>query len=85
MRPDNVVLFVINEHAPYIETKPLHHSQQIIERQEDGIVIQIKVQHNFELEKEILGFSDGIKVLSPNRLRKRIKERLEKGVLNYLD
>ena len=85
MRADNIVLFVSNEHAPYIETKPLHHSQKLIERQENGILIQIKVQHNFELEKEILGFGDGVTVISPNRLRKRIKERFEKGVLNYIN
>ena len=76
LRPMNVKIFVVVQHAPYVETKPLHHSQKVIERREDGIVIEIKVQHNFELEKEILGFGEVMNVLSPESFRKKIKQRL---------
>ena len=49
-------------HAPYLETKPLHSSQVTLERQQEGVVIELFVQLNFELEKEILGFGEIIKV-----------------------
>jgi predicted DNA-binding transcriptional regulator YafY len=41
------------------------------------------VQLNYELEKEILGFGEGMKVLAPERLVKVIKSRMEKAVMNY--
>ncbi|MEN7548097.1 WYL domain-containing protein [Rapidithrix thailandica] len=75
-RPANVRIWISKQHAPYVETKPLHSSQELIERTEEGIVVQIKVQLNFELEKEIMGFGEGMKVLAPERLRKRIKYKM---------
>lgn len=69
-----VQLWVSSQHAPYVLTKPLHHSQTLLEEREDkSVVVEIKVQHNYELEREILGFGQGMIVLSPDRLRKRIK------------
>jgi ectoine hydroxylase-related dioxygenase (phytanoyl-CoA dioxygenase family) len=41
------------------------------------------VQHNFELEKEILGLGDGIVVLSPDHLRSNITERLSNALELY--
>ena len=79
MRAEKVQIWVNLEHAPYVETKPLHHSQIILERLDDGIIIQIQVQLNFELEKEILGFGEGMKVLAPEKLKKRIFYRMNKG------
>lgn len=82
-RPNNVKLFVTQTHAPYIATKPMHHSQEILEEKEDGIIIRIKVQLNLELEREILGYGDGMKVLAPEGLRKRIYQRMKNGITRY--
>lgn len=79
MRPTNIHLFFNKENAPYVLTKPLHHSQQLISESREGIEIVIKVIPNFELEREILGFGETVKVLAPMSLRKRIKERLTKA------
>lgn len=83
VRVNNVRIFVSNEHAPYIMTKPMHHSQEILENTEEGIIINLKVQVNFELEREILGYAEGMKVLSPEMLKKRIYKKLTLGVYNY--
>jgi predicted DNA-binding transcriptional regulator YafY len=84
LRPMNVLLSVVAHHAPYVETKPLHHSQQVIERHTDGsILVQIRVQHNFELEKEILGFGEAMKVISPDFFVKVMKQRLIKASRRY--
>ena len=61
-----VVLFVNNVHAPYILTKPLHPSQKLISKDYYGVTISLNVQYNFELEKEILSYGDGVKVIAPN-------------------
>jgi predicted DNA-binding transcriptional regulator YafY/ectoine hydroxylase-related dioxygenase (phytanoyl-CoA dioxygenase family) len=82
-RAEEIVLFADRETAPYILTKPIHHTQKIIETQAGGVTISICVQVNFELEREILGFGDRIKVLAPEKLKRRIKERFERGLDLY--
>jgi hypothetical protein len=81
--PDKVVLFADNETAPYIITKPLHHSQHIEQTLPGGVVFSIWVQLNFELEREILGFGDRIRVIGPHRLKRRIKEQFENALDYY--
>ena len=83
MKPRLVRLFVDRSNAPYVLTKPLHHSQKLEKRVKDGIIITISVQLNFELEREILGFGDSMKVLAPNGLITRINKKLRLAVRNY--
>jgi len=75
-RVETVLLEADRDTAPYIMTKPLHHSQELIEETPKGILVSLRVQLNFELEREILGFGARIKVLAPERLKKRIKDIL---------
>jgi predicted DNA-binding transcriptional regulator YafY len=82
-KPEKIVLFINRKHAPYVLTKPIHPSQKLIERDEYGITISLEVQHNYELEKEILGLGDGIVVISPERLKKNIFDRLNNAVDQY--
>ncbi|MFD1144096.1 helix-turn-helix transcriptional regulator [Larkinella insperata] len=85
IRPVAVKLLVKYPHAPYVATKPLHRSQKVLERTPEGILIQLCVQHNFELEKEILGFGDGMVVIGPERLRIAVRKRLQAGLQNYAE
>ena len=83
MCPQEIKLFVFNSNAPYVLTKPLHPSQQLIEKQDKGIIISIKVQVNFELEREILGFGDAMIVLKPQDLKDRIWNKLRRANKHY--
>ncbi len=83
MRPVNVRLLFNHEQAPYVLTKPLHHSQKIVSESEEGVEISIKVKLNFELEREILGFGNGVVVLAPEGLKKKIAAILKKAAGNY--
>ena len=70
--------------APYVLTKPFHHTQRIVERFEDGgVVVSVKVHLNFEFERLILGFGESIEVLKPRILRKRMKKKLERALDLY--
>lgn len=83
-RASNIKLWIDKYNAPYIITKPLHHSQLIEKEHKDGsIEVNIKVKINFELERLILGFVDAIEILQPERLRKRIRQKLEKAMVRY--
>lgn len=81
--PEKVQLLLNHKHAPYVETKPFHPSQKIVSRNYQGVIIELTVQLNFELEKLILGFGEGIQVLEPERLRVNIKNRLQASVELY--
>ena len=80
---EKVLLLADNETAPYILTKPLHHTQEVVETTRSGVVFSLRVQLNFELEREILGFGDRVKVLAPERLKRRVKETLEHAIDLY--
>ena len=40
-------------------------------------------QENYELERLLLGFGNGLEVLKPEKLRQRIKTILEKALEKY--
>ena len=79
-----VVFKVDPSNAPYVLTKPFHHSQETVERLPNGSVIfKLTVHLNFEFERLILGFGENIEVIKPRLLRNRIKKKLERAAAIY--
>jgi predicted DNA-binding transcriptional regulator YafY len=76
-RAQKVILQIDKPNAPYVLTKPIHSSQKLLKEDEAGALIRIDVVLNFELEREILGFGENMKVLAPRILAKRIEKRLK--------
>ena len=77
-------LKVDRSNAPYVITKPLHHTQEIIEKLEGGsIIVKLDVHINYELERLILGFGECMEVIKPKSLRRKIKRKLQKAVEIY--
>ncbi len=71
-------------HAPYVLTKPLHHTQRLIKTNEDrSIIVHLLLVENFEFERQVLGFGDGIEVVKPEGLRKKMKDILRNALANY--
>jgi len=82
-RDCEVVFWIDNANAPYIITKPLHHTQKFLAEENEGKVFSIKVILNFELERELLGFGFKLKVLRPRILVKQLKQNLAKTLSHY--
>ena len=83
-KPVMVRFRALPEQVPYIETKPLHRSQMVIERDPDGsAVFQLEVVLNYELERDLIGYAEGIRVLSPDSLVRRIRRRLDTAAGQY--
>lgn len=75
---------VDKENAPYILTKPFHPSQKLIEKYKGGgALVSLRVHHNQEIERLILGFGNSIEVVKPKRLRDRIEWKLRKAYEMY--
>lgn len=80
LRTQKITVWIDRSNAPYVITKPFHHSQKIeSENENGGIVISLELKINNEFERMLLGFGDCLKVISPEGLRKRMKEKLERA------
>jgi predicted DNA-binding transcriptional regulator YafY len=70
--------------APYVLTKPFHHSQKVMETLEDGsVLVEMTVHLNFEFERLILGFGNSVEVIEPKKLRTRMIRKLKSAIQNY--
>lgn len=84
LQPKPIQLWIDQYNAPYVLTKPLHRSQRLLKENEDGsIIINLFLIENYEMERILLGFGDGLEVLKPERLRLRMKSILEKSLKRY--
>lgn len=82
--PTLILLRVCAEQFPYMLTKPLHHTQEILEIAQNGsAILSIKVRPNFELVQQLLAFGERVTVLEPEELRLEIKQKIEKSLRNY--
>jgi predicted DNA-binding transcriptional regulator YafY len=74
---EHVVLEVSNDLLPYIQTKPIHGSQKVKERNESSTVISLDIIPNYELESLLLSLGEGLWVQKPSSLKKRMKMRVQ--------
>ncbi|GAF05611.1 helix-turn-helix transcriptional regulator [Saccharicrinis fermentans] len=83
LEPRIIKLAINSENAPYVLTKPIHWTQKLIEQNDNGIIISIKLIPNYELERLFLGFGPALEVLSPPSLRKKMSDLLTKAYEQY--
>ena len=84
-REEVVKLRVRRREYPYIETKPLHPTQEKEGEDADSVTISIEVMVNFELKQKLLSHADYLTVLSPQSLREEMKELIDRMRSNYAD
>ncbi len=85
-KAERVRFWASSNDAPYIQTKPVHKSQQLIERNGDGsMIFEIEVVVNQELQREFLGFANGIKIIEPQHLVDFMKIKLKRASGSYED
>lgn len=82
-QPINIVLRVDKSLWPYIETKPIHGSQKIIQKKEGYVDIKLELIPNYELESLILQHGEKVKVLEPLELSNKIQDRIKELIKKY--
>jgi len=85
MELQKVKLWVSAAQWPYIKTKPLHSTQHTVKVGKDGTILTFEVYLNYELEQMLLSFGEKVKVLEPEELKDRIKQRLTEATNHYLE
>ena len=84
MKPQRIHFRASPDRAPYIITKPIHKSQILEKKDQDGwCYFQIEVIMNQELERDLLSFGESIEVLSPKSLRDKMAGRLKAACKHY--
>ena len=76
-RPEVVRLKVQPVASRYLISQPFHHSQQVIEKNEDFVVFQLHILIAEEFIRDLLSYGPEIQVLAPDSLRETIKSRVE--------
>ena len=98
-KPEKVVLEFTENQGEYVKTLPLHPSQEILKDyknsnpsfeavetvtgEKEGLYIALYVIPNYELEEQILQHGEKVKVLEPQWLADRIKQRLKEALGRY--
>ena len=69
------------ERFPYVVSKPLHHSQEIVD--ESNCIIEVHVKKNKELIQKIFSYMPDVEVLSPSSLREEIIDAIKRNLEKY--
>jgi predicted DNA-binding transcriptional regulator YafY len=77
---EKVILEIDNILFPYVETKPLHGSQKIKERNQTTTTIELNLIINYELENLLLGYIDKIRIIAPDHLREKMVSRVKEAI-----
>lgn len=82
--PEIISIAVSNKQYKYLESLPLHHSQQLEgplpgKRQE----VSLFIIPNYEFKMQVLRLGDQVEVISPKWLRQEIKNTLTNTLKNY--
>lgn len=76
-----VLLQFSKKQYPYIVSKPLHHSQEIVDA--DNRILAVEVRPTYEFTQLILSFGFDVKVLEPEPFKQEILSNLCRNLQNY--
>ena len=78
--PERVVLEFAARHAPYVQGRLWHPSQQTEVHADGRLTMTLDVSTDWALRSWILGFGSGVKIVEPKKLAKELKEEHRKAL-----
>lgn len=82
-KPVPVELRVDADQVKYFESLPLHHTQELVESNQEYSVFRYHLVPTFDFRQEILSHGPAVEVLEPEELRDEIKEDIARMYRNY--
>ena len=80
----HIVIEASPQQSKYIRTKPIHPSQQLVQRQDDGsCTFSIDVVINKELYSVLMSYGAGVRILEPKNSAKYMVDNLKYLVEQY--
>ena len=80
---EKIVLSVTKKQAAYLESLPLHESQQILETNNDEVLIGLELFLTEDFISEILSMSRSVTIIEPKKLKEKIKTILKETLEKY--
>ena len=78
---EEVVLRFSEKRFPYVVSKPIHHTQKVLD---EPYTISIMVKPNRELFQQIFSFIPDVEVVSPEWLRNEVRDKIQENIKKYL-
>ena len=82
-KKEHIIIAFDSSQKEYLDNLPLHHSQRIVEENEEKVIYEYFLVNNFELRQHILKYGFLAKVQAPKSLADAIKEDLKKAFKAY--
>lgn len=83
VQEENIALSFTPVEGRYIKSFPLHHSQEVIEENEEETVFKLYLAPTYDFIQEVLSYGDQVKVMEPASLVEQIKKRLRSCLEQY--
>lgn len=80
--PADVVLSFSLKQGRYVQSYPLHHSQQLLSENENEMRFSLRLCITYDFEMALMSFNSELKVCSPKSLQQKIKQ-LSKAMADY--
>lgn len=68
---------------PYIDSKPIHPSQTVVERTAEYVILTLDIIPNYEFFSHILGYGSAVEILAPVSVRDSMLKKLEDAISKY--
>lgn len=81
--PEDVILSFSPLEGKYIKNQSIHATQKIIVDNDKELRISINVMVSYELQMQLLGYGDQVKVMKPASLAKTVKAMHQKALERY--
>jgi len=82
-KPINVLLSFTAREGRYIESLPLHRSQELISKNDKEYQFTYFIRPTYDFQMELLSYGNQVKVLEPGTLRASIKRKLREAMDLY--
>lgn len=82
VKKETITLRFTDARYPYVVSKPIHHSQQIVDP--ESHTLSICVRPNRELFTQLLSFIPDVEVIAPEWLRKDIADKLKTALEKHV-
>jgi len=83
-KPIKILLQISKQLFPYVESKPIHGSQKLKERNDEGAIIELSLQLNYEFISLIFSYGEKVTVIEPAELKTILKTKAENVLKNYI-
>lgn len=85
-KPYTITIYASAHQTPYLQTKPLHHSQVLVRELPDGgSIFQLYLRLNYELYRSLLALGPELMVVSPKGLRLKMEKLFQESLEQYQD